>query len=360
MPNKDLNLNEFLKEVSISPKTFYRYMNELCAIYGFDRWKFKVAGESKEDLYKNDNNYIFKKEWNHLAIALFKIYNINPYYTSSKNPSNISLDEIYNFNKKAIDIIDQLEPLEKKYELQLHPTYLNTITENKSLSLVQQKFSLLLRVLGTLPIESRCILWTNLDSIINDLIIQLYLKSFEIKEYIEMEKGELFKEFLYGEFEYNNIMDYLAESLKREMNSNFIERKNIFSKNYYEAESEVDNLLREVLKESSDGDRFDDEENIINRCHNEIIKPLLDNEKAKEVKNKIKYASEIASKSKSLTDYLEDYIKNEKRKNSVNKPILNRLEGLQEILAEIERESSFNEVAKKTLTELNSKIMKNN
>ena len=65
----DLKLNEFLKYIGWKKSTFYDNLDKIFGedgVYKIPKYLFKKVGRAKgkrEDLIKDENEFIFKKEW---------------------------------------------------------------------------------------------------------------------------------------------------------------------------------------------------------------------------------------------------------------------------------------------------------
>lgn len=225
--NKDLKLEEFIKVLGWNENKFYENVKKMCSeqVYNIDIGKFKKAGETKEDYYDDERNFCFKKEWNDIAILLFKMFGENPYYRANSKATSASLDSVIKYNEKFLEAIKNDINEYNSMEIRLHSVYYSTYAENLAIKKVNEKLQLFFSLMSEVPVESRANMWIEISNKIDEAIIKNYVWSKQAKKEAETDKGELFKNQMYGEYEHISLDKYVAQVLKNEMNPQFREER---------------------------------------------------------------------------------------------------------------------------------------
>ena len=246
-----LNLNEFLKEIHWGKDKFYDNLKimERDECYGLKRELLKKAGKVKEDYEKDEQNFFFKDEWKDLAIVLFKIFDKNPDYKSNSNAKSADINDILDYMDYSIELVDSELPDFYKYLIELQPVFQYTIMERNLLKILIEKIQKLLSIMSKCSIEQRVELLFNLNKSVNKQLVYNYYKYFEAIEIIKKNRDELFKNQLYGEFEFGSLDNFIAEVLKKETDYEFIkERINICDKKV-KARNDLNSILDEGITE---------------------------------------------------------------------------------------------------------------
>ena len=240
-----LSLNEFLKEINWGKDKFYENLKimESDECYGLKRELLKKAGKVKEDYEKDEKNFFFKDEWKDLAIILFKIFDKNPYYKSNSNAKSADINDIIDYMDYSIKLVDSELPDFYKYLIELQPVFQYTIMERNLLKILIEKIQKLLSIMSKCSIEQRVELLFNLNKSVNKQLVYNYYKYFEAIEEIKKNREDLFKNQLYGDFEFGSLDNFIAEVLKKETDDEFIkERINICDKKA-KAKDELNSIL---------------------------------------------------------------------------------------------------------------------
>lgn len=357
----DISLDEFIGIIKWDKNKFYRNIKKICSNYQLDQWKFKGAGvEKKEDLLKGDSTYVFKKEWKDLAIILFKMYEFNPYSRSNSviNSKAGAFEKLLDYNKETLKLVDSINQKALRREIQLHPTYLATIMETKAMTSVSDKISLLLGCLNNVSIETRTSFWVSIEKIMNDLIIQLHLSEVEMKETIDLEKGDLYRDLLYGECEFNSLDKFVAEVLKKEMDMEYTSKRSAYFEQYEEANIDLDEIFQNIYKDTPEeqkaiNDKF---ESLIG---DDILAKVYDDFSEIYTETKIREACALVGESTTIDETLNEYISRlEQHKNEDESRSIVRLKHIKPRIKNIDdNKTKFKQVAENVLTELNAAII---
>lgn len=225
--NTDLNLKEFLKKIGWNENKFYKNIGVMCSkdVYDIDIGNFRKAGKTKEDYFDDEKNFLFKKEWNDLAILLFKMFGESPFFRSNSKATSASLDSVVEYNNKFLKAVENEINTYNSLEIRMHPVYYSTKVETLAMEKVKEKIQLFFSIMSEVPIESRANMWLEISNRIDEVIIKNYVWSKQAKEEGEKDKGELFKTQIYGEYEHTSLDKYIAQVLKNEMNSDFTKER---------------------------------------------------------------------------------------------------------------------------------------
>lgn len=352
---KDLNYKEFLKLTGIDNSKLSRDIKKACDkdAYDIDIGKFKKAGESKEDYSSGERDYLFKKEWSDIASLLLKMFGENPYYKSNSKPTSASLDSVIYYNQKYFKAIENEINEYNSLEIRMNPVYYSTYTETLALKKVKEKLQLFFSLMSEIPVESRANMWLELSHSMDNIIIQNHLFSEKAKRKAQEEKGELFKNQLYGEYEYTSLDKYIAQVLKNEMDSNFREERLDINRKKHEWMKIFDRVSM-VL----DGE---EEVNRVNgKWNEESEKKLVINKKKKleeKIEKQLKNKEDLVNKITDINIKIDKLIKNAENLN--DKESVSILKELKETLSKKNYATdNFGEAAENVIQEINYNVMK--
>ncbi|KAB7666037.1 hypothetical protein [Bacillus sp. B1-b2] len=347
----DYNVKQFYEAVGWSKATFYRRIKEIFCTYDLDHWKFRKAGEEKEDPTKGDTTFIFKSEWRELAELLCKLYDENPYFRANTDIEKLSLNDLMNFNKDTLKKIENLSDEQLRYEIMLHPAYLASIAETKALKGVTERISFLLRSVEGVSIETRTAFWLHFANMLNKVVVDMYLFEIDTKEKIEQEKGP-FKDVLFGELEVNSLDFLVAEFLKKMQDKEHAAKREDVTQLYDESEKQLDELVA-----SSDSP---DEQRRVNEMFERLIGDDVINEiKISRIRNQVKekltQAAELGSQVEGIDKTIERYISTSEE--SENQKAVGQLMEVQEKIKSLQsQQEKYIAVAETLLYKVNATI----
>ena len=355
-----MNFKEFIELLGWSKNKFFDNIEKICSkeVYNIDIGRFRKSGATKEDYEKDDKNFWFKEQWKDIAYVLFTMFVDNPFYRKNSTADSISLENIIKYNIDCLKLVEQQLPDYHRRQIQLHPVYAATLIETKAMKKVSEKIQLLLSSLSKMPVEARTEIWVNFDKLINHQLIQSYLSAICAKEKIEEDKGELFKNQLFGEYEHISLDKYLAQVLKKEMDIEFIKERDTIGELYVEAQKDLDKMYMDICEDTSE------EIEAINRMYEESgIEELLMKTREIMIENLIKErltkASKMIEDSTSVDSTIDEIIKDlEKADGAHNKKQIEKLEEVKAIVSKNSKDiEKFSSIADKILCELNYNII---
>lgn len=360
MSEKDLNLKEFLEEIGWSKSKFYDNIYRICSkeAYDIEIGKFKKAGRDKEDYTTDDRHFCFKKEWYEIAYVLFSLYADNPFFRKNSNSESVTFKEILEYYKNSVMIVEEELPDYYRKQTMLHPVYLSTLTEIKMMENISNKLSMLLTLGSKMPIEIRTNMWKTLNNVIDITLIDSYIYGLNLKEALDVEKGDLYRNQLFGEVEHTSLDKFIAHTLKQEMDEDFVKEREELNKKYAEEQEMLDKLY---IKVSGDSEEF------VKMVKEKFIELNLQEklEEAQEVKEKMiidnyrKKAIETGEFDTSIENSIDKIIKElEKKGDPSNKETIEKLEKVKAIVTKDLEDYKVNSATEKFLSELNYKIMK--
>ena len=297
----DLKLNEFLKYIGWKKSTFYDNLDKIFGedgVYKIPKYLFKKVGRAKgkrEDLIKDENEFIFKKEWAGLAIVLVKIYKANPMYKSNSSYKKLTLEKYMEYNKFCLEEIERL-PIYQRQIIQQHPIYYSMIQECICLSHIQKTVYGFLRSMIDMPIEGRVHTLLELDKNIKNFLVHMWGQQLVDKDRIENQKPiyeglyyEELNELQYGDYEHNYIDKFIEQYLMKEMDENHVKKRDILHDLYLENALLIDR-----------GDLNEDEKSmneLINTTYLEI-----------DIQNKMDQAKQIGNNMVSYERLAKEYL----------------------------------------------------
>lgn len=352
--DKDLNFKEIIEKIHWNKNKFIENIDIMCSkdVYDIDKWKFKKAGSKKEDYYKEELEYCFKKEWSDIALLLFEMFGKNPYFRKNCKITSVNLDSIIQYNQEFLDNIEEKLNIYTSLEIMLHPVYEATYTEKLVMEKVKEKLNLFFSIMSQEPIEARANMWIKLSEKIDELIIADYVLSKKAKNQLEKDKGQVFKNQLYGEYENTSLDKYLAQLLKREMDEEF--RKERISIN--NKKIKMMKLLDRVAMEL-DGE---EEVNRVNEMWNNSkqekkrVEEMITMYK-KIAKGKLEKAKNKVERLTNINNNIDRLIEYEQKNDGLENVIL--LNQLKEEIAEIESNMKFEESVKELLQHINFNVL---
>lgn len=360
MREGDLNLNEFLDEIEWGKNKFYENIKIMARedVYGIEVVKFKKAGEDKEDYFDDDLHFCFRREWKDLAILLFKLYDENPFYRKNRTADNVELNEILEYVEDSIWHVDDIESEYHRKHIMLHPVFHSTFAEVNMLENISSKLSMLLELGSKMPVEVRTGMWIFFNEAIDTALVKGHLAGLSFKEFIDKDKGTLYKNQLFGEVEHTSLDKFIAEMLKKEMDEEFRNEREEISKLHAEAQKELDDIY---IKAS--GDTEEDIQKINQRYDELGIQVMVDETIEKAYENIIQMGLEKAKKygdfSTSIEDTIDVTINNLERDNPIDKDeLIEKLKEIKSIIAKDLEDFKVNDTTEKFLTEINYKILK--
>lgn len=345
-------MKQFYEAVGWSRATFYRRIEEIFSTYDLDHWKFRKAGEEKEDPAKGDNTFVFKGEWRELAELLCKLYDENPYFRANTDVEKLSIHDLLNFNKDTLKKIEKLSDEQLRYEIMLHPAYLASVAETKALKEVTGRISFLLKAIESTSVETRTAVWLHFAKMLNELMVDMYLFEINTKEKVEEEKG-VFKDVLFGEFEVNSLDFLVAKFLKKEQDKEHVMKKEDVIERYFESEQELDKLVASFDTQ--------EEQQRINEMFEQVIGDDFIEEMRKsmvraEVKHRITQAASLGSKVENIDQTIQRYI--ESCEGDENQKAIDQLMEVQEKIKSLQsQQDKYIAVAETLLYEVNASIM---
>jgi len=353
--SEDLKLEEFIKVLGWNQNKFYENVRRICSedVYNIDIGKFKKAGETKEDYYNDERNFCFKKEWSDIAILLFKMFAENPYYRANSKPTSASLDSVIEYNEKFLEAIKNEINKYNSLEIQLHPAYSSTYAETLAMKKVKEKIQLFFTLISKVPIESRANMWLELSNKIDEIIIKNYVLSKQAKEEVEKDKGELFKNQMYGEYEHISLDKYIAQLLKNEMNPTFREerleinrKKHVWMKIFDKVSIRLDSV-EEVNKVNKIWNQTNGE-------RNKIVSKI--NELEIEIKKQLKDKENLVNRITDINENIDRVIENQKKfGDTENVKILKELK--ETLLKTNNSIGDFEKVIENVIQEVNFNVM---
>ncbi len=355
-----MNFNEFIALLGWSKNKFYDNIKKICSkeTYDIDIGKFRKAGETKVEYDRNDNDFCFKKEWQDIVYVLFTMFADNPFYRANSSADSITLEEIIKYNKDCLKLIAGKLPDYQRRLIQLHPTYAATLIETKAMKKVSQKVQFLLSSLSKMPVEARTEIWVNFDKLINNQLIQSYLSSINTKEKIQEDKGDLFKNQLFGEYEHISLDKYVAQVLKKEMDAEFVKERDSINELYVQSDKDLDKNYMDICEDTPE------EIEAIDRMYEASgLDELLQGTREKMIENLIKEklteASNMIENSTSVDSTIDEIINDLEKADGVNNK--KQIEKLKEVKAIVSTNSKeiekFSSIADKILCELNYNII---
>ena len=360
MSNGDMSFKEFIELLGWSKNKFFENIERICSeeVYDIDIDKFRKAGEKKEDYSKDERNFCFKNQWKDIAYVLFSMFVENPFYRKNSTASSVALEDIIKYNIDSLKIIEQELSDYHRRQIQLHPTYAATLIETKAMKRVSEKIQFLLSSISKMPIETRTEIWVNFDMIINYQLIQSYLSTINAKEKIEEDKGTLFKNQLFGEYEHISLDKYVAQVLKKEMDEEFVKERDNIGALHIEAKNDLDERYAKVTEDTPE------EMEVINKMYDELgLEELIRQTQERMVEDLIKErlieAAEMIENSTSVDHTIDEIINNLENTNGVDNG--KQIEKLKEVKGIISKNSKeiekFSNIADKILCELNYNII---
>ncbi|WP_297426067.1 hypothetical protein [Clostridium sp.] len=360
MSKGDMGFKEFIELLGWSKNKFFENIKRICSkeVYDIDIGKFRKSGETKLDYEKDDKNFCFKDGWKDLTYVLFTMFTDNPFYRKSTKANNVTLESIIKYNTDSLKMIEQELPNYQRRQIQLHPVYEATLIETKAMKNVSEKIQLLLATISKFPIETRTELWVNFDKLINYQLIQSYLSTIEAKEQFGKEKGELFKNQLFGEYEHISLDKYLAEVLKREMDDEFIKERDSIGKMYSEAQQDLDNIYMSVCEDTPE------QIEVINNMYDDLgLDKLLDNFEGWKtdqfIKERLTEAANMIENNTSVDNTIDEIINELKKSNEEHsKEQIKKLQEIKGIISDNSKDiENFSNIADKILCEINYNII---
>lgn len=355
--DKDLTIKEFIKMLGWSEKKFYNNIELMCDknVYDIDIGSFKKAGKTKEDYIGDENTYSFRKEWNDLALLLFRMYSDNPYFRANSNARKVSIDSVIEYNTKFLKAIHEDLNTYNSLEIQLHPVYTYTIIETYAMKKVKEKIELFLYSISKMPVEARAETMLELNDKLDDIIINSYISYSNIKENIEHDKGQLFINQLYGELENISLDKFVAQVLKKEMDNEFRNERKQLNNKAQKMRNNIDDFFMEnepkELVERVNEFWNKDIEDVMSSCKINILESIV-RENINKAKEKVERSSDILKKINKLINYEKDH------KTLKTKKRLKRLEELKEIISHsIENKTDFAIIAENLIQEINFSII---
>lgn len=355
--NKDLTLKEFIKLLGWSERKFYDNIELMCQkdTYDIDIGAFKKAGKTKEEYIKDENSYDFKKEWNDIALLLFKMYSENPYFRGNRNARKVSIDSVIEYNTKFLKNIRNDLNTYNSLEVQLHPVYTYTVVETYAMRKIKEKIELFLYSISKMPIEARAETMLEFNRKIDEIIINSYVNYGEIKEEIEDEKEVLFKKQLYGELENISLDKYIAQVLKREMSAEFRKERDELNKKAQEIRDSIDNFVmsldskEEIEAVNKFWEQYGDDD---------VLKLLKEKILKKQIEENIKIAKIKVENSSNIEKKIDELIVNEnKNKTLKTKKRLKRLNELKNMICQDSNKTDFEKIAENLLQEINFSVI---
>jgi hypothetical protein len=356
----DLDFKEFIKLLGWSKNKFFDNIEKICSkdVYDIEIDKFRKAGTTKVDYEKDDKNFCFKEQWQDLAYVLFTLFVENPFYRKNSTAESIRLEDIVKYNIDSLKMVEQELPDYHRRQIQLHPVYAATLIETKAMKRVSEKIQFLLATISKIPIETRTEIWVNFDKIINYQLIQSYLSTIHAKDKIEEEKGELFKNQLFGEYEHISLDKYLAQVLKKEMDVEFVKERDSIGELYVESQNDLDKMYMDICEDTPD------EVYAINKMYEELeLDKLIQKTQEGMIENLIKErlteAANMIENSTSVESTIDEIIRDlEKSDGKHNKKQIEKLQGVKETISKNTKDiEKFSNIADKVLCELNYNII---
>ncbi|MGG5769304.1 hypothetical protein [Bacillus wiedmannii] len=253
--DKDLSLKDFLKEIGWDKRKFHYHREFIQDRYNLNLELFK-KGSNNTEKHSDEDHYSFKKEWNELAIMLYKLYDKSPFKAKGKNIEKLDLETLLQFQNDSINLIHGLE---KEYvsELLGHPAFHSAIVEINALDDVIKKYDLLMQGIESVSIETRAMFWIYLSESLNEMLIKLQQIDLYGKNRTKNEMAG-FESFTFSDYKHKSldflIASYLNKLLQKE---NFIER-NQFKNDVQEANKILDRHISQKEKEWIDSKWFDE------------------------------------------------------------------------------------------------------
>lgn len=359
MSERDLNLEEFLSEIGWSKSKFYENIKNICSeeVYNIEIGKFKKAGRDKEDYTTDERHFCFRKEWYEIAYVLFSLYTDNPFYRKNSNSESVTFKEILEYHKNSLMIVEEELPDYYRKQTMLHPVYLSTLTEIKMMENISNKLSMLLTLGSKMPIEIRTNMWKTLNCVIDVTLIDSYMYGLNLKEALDIEKGDLYKNQLFGEVEHISLDKFIAHTLKQEMDEDFVKEREELNKKYAEAQDLLDDIY---IKESGDSEEYVkmvkekfielNMQEKLDEAQEYIDKMTIDNCRMK--------AIEIGEFDTSIENSIDKMINElEKIEDTSKKETIEKLEKIKAIVIKNLEDYKVNSATEKFLSELNYKIM---
>lgn len=355
-----MNFKEFIEELGWSKNKFFENIERICskAVYDIDIGKFRKAGEEKEEYLKDEINFCFKSQWKEIAYVLFTMFAENPFYRKNSTANSVTLEDVINYNIYSLKIIEQELPDYHRRQIQLHPTYAATLIETKAMKKVSEKIRFLLSSISKMPIETRTEIWVNFDKIINYQLIQSYLSTINAKEKIEEDKGTLFKNQLFGEYEHISLDKYVAQVLKKEMEEEFVKERDRIGELHTEAQNDLDEMYIKISQDTPE------EMEAINKTYNDLgLDRLIKQTQARMMENlikeRLKEASAMIENSTSVDHTIDEIINDLENADGIDSR--KQIEKLKEVKAMVSKNSKeiekFSSIADKILCELNYNII---
>ncbi|SFM20440.1 hypothetical protein [Salibacterium qingdaonense] len=301
---KDYGVKEFYEGLGWTRSTFYRKIYDIFDTYNLDDWKFREAGERMESPGKTDKKFVFKGEWRELFELLCNIHDENPYFRKNTSNNSLTFKDLMEYNQETLEKIAGISDKNQRHQIMAHPAYLASVAENESLKQAIDRMTMLLRAVEDVSIETRSAVWSDFASLLNDLIIRMYLFEKETKEKVEQEKGA-FKDVLFAEMEVNSLDYLVAEFLKKEMDEDHAANKEDVVEKYREAEKELDDI--------SAASDTPEEQDIINKAFEEKIggealNQLNENEMEAKIKEECREAERQGARVEEIDKQIENYI----------------------------------------------------
>lgn len=352
--DKDLNFEEFIEKIKWNKNKFIENIDIMCSkdVYDIDKWKFKKAGSKKEDYNKEELEYCFKKEWSDIALLLFEMFGKNPYFRKNCKVTSVNLDSIIQYNQEFLDNIEEKLNIYTSLEIMLHPVYEATYTEKLVMEKVKEKLNLFFSIMSQEPVEARANMWIKLSEKIDELIITNYVLSKKAKNQLEKDKGQVFKNQLYGEYENVSLDKYLAQLLKREMDEEFRKERISINNKKIKIMKVLDRVAMELDSEeevNNINERWNSFKQEKNRSENIITmyKEIIER-KLKNAKKKVEIFTDINNNIDRLIGYEQE------NDGSENVLLLNQLK---EEIAQIEGNMKFEESVEELLQHMNFNVL---
>lgn len=257
---KDLTLNQFVKQVGWSKRKFHRHREQIAERYKLDLELFKKDRGRKEEPVQDDDHYLFKREWNELAVALFKMYDQSPFKGKGKDIEKLSLEKLMHFQKYAVSIIAEMGEGHAA-ELLGHPAFHSAIIESYALQDVVGKYDMLMQAIESVSMETRSMFWVYFSKQLSEMLIMLYRIDLYGKKQTEKEMVG-FEAFTFSDYKHKSLDFLIAAYLKKFLQEETPMERECFEKTYNEAVVHLDNHISDEEKAWIDKLWKDDHEKI--------------------------------------------------------------------------------------------------